>query len=117
MRIVNLGEIGAVGGVLRPIELTLERNDAVWNLTDYDAAELRVWDLRTKTLVAINGTTAIVSPNSAGVVRYTPGTDDPIHALGADTYEARVWVSPSAGGDPEPSGLFRFTIGAGPGPS
>ena len=114
MNITNLGEIGAVGGALTPITLTLERDGIVWNLTGYTAPELRVWDLRTKTLKALTGSAVITAPETNGEVTYTPGAADPLFSE-SGIFEARVWVT--SGGKKQPSGLFRFSIGAGPTPS
>jgi len=113
--VTYLGEIGAVGGTLRPLDLTLQRDGAAWDLTGYTAAELRVWDILTNTLLVLTGTTTILTAAS-GIVRYVQGTADPIHAA-SGVYEARVWCTPSGGGAKEPSARFRFTIGPGPGPS
>lgn len=111
----DLGEIGTVGGILRPLVLTVERDGEVWDLTGYTDPELRVWDLRTKTIVSLDGS-ATISDAESGEVTYTPGEGDAIHA-NSGVYEGRVWVTPSDGDDPEPSGLFRFRVAAGPGPS
>lgn len=110
--VVDLGEVGTVGGVLRPWDLTLRRDGGVWDLTGYTALELRVWAYLTKTIIVINGTLALQTALS-GIVRYTPGTADPIHA-NSGVFEARAWGTPGGAGDPEASGLFRFSIGAGP---
>lgn len=109
--ITHLGEIGVAGqGILRPIDLTLYRNGIVWDLTGYTSPALEVWDYRTKIAVNINGTLALQTA-SAGIVRYTPGTDDPIYAA-AGLYEARASAIPAGVGAREPSGVFRFSIGA-----
>ena len=114
--ITDLGEIGSIGGgILRPLDFTMERDGSVWNLTGYAAPELRVWDARTHTIVAINGTGSIVTPAS-GIIRYTPGVTDPIYG-DSGTFEARWWLDDQSGGDPEPSSLFRFSIGGGPPPA
>ena len=113
LTVTDFGEIGAVGGVLRPIDMTLQRDAAAWDLTGYTLPELRSWDARTKTVVALNGTAAVQAPATSGIVRYTPGASDPIHA-NAGAFEARVWATPSGGGDPEPSNMFRYSIGYGP---
>lgn len=114
MIFTNLGELGAAGGILSPIDLPLERTPGTpWDLTGY-SVELRVWEIRTKQIININGTLAVQGDPTLGVVRYTAGTNDPI-AQTSGSYEARVWCD--AGGDPEPSGLFRFSIAAGPPPS
>ena len=112
--IANLGELGATGGIRRPIDLTLNRDGAAWNLTGYTGPTLAVWDIETKTAVALTGTLA-VQDAANGVVRYTPAASDPLYAT-SGVYEGRAWLTPSGGGDPEPSGLFRFSIGAGPNP-
>ncbi len=113
--VADLGELGTVGGILRPLDLTLQRDGAVWNLTGYTSPQLRIWDVRTHTVVAVTGTLA-VQDAANGVVRYSPAVNDPIQAK-AGTFEGRCWLNPAGGGDPEPSGLFRFTIGGGPGPT
>lgn len=107
----SLGEIGAVGGVLRPYQFTVDRDGAVWDLTGYTAAVLHVWELRTKATVAVGGS-AVITSAAAGVVTYTPSVGDPLHA-NSGQYEGRLWLT-SPGGDPEPSGMFRFSIAAGP---
>jgi hypothetical protein len=109
-----LGELGAVGGILRPLYLTLQRLGATWDLTGYTAPQLRVWDLLTNTVLTLTGTAAIASPATSGVVSYTPGTADPIYAA-AGIYEGRVWLTPPGGGAKEPSARFRYSIGPGPG--
>jgi len=113
--VTDLGEIGAVGGIMRPLDLTLQRNGATWVLTGYLSAELRVWHMLTGTVLALTGETSIEDADEGGV-RYTPGAADPIQAA-SGVYEARVWCQPADGGPPEPSALFRWSIGAGPGPS
>ena len=112
--VTHIGELGAVGGVIRPFDFTIERDGAVWDLTGYASVEWRIWDVRTKTIVVLNGSLAIQTAAS-GLVRYTPGTSDPLYA-NSGVFEGRVWADPGTG-DPEPSALHRFTIGAGPGPS
>ncbi len=114
--ITNIGELGAAGGILRPFIFILERDGAVWNLNGYTGLEWRIWDLRTHTIVANNGTLALTSDGTDGSVTYTPGTSDPIH-LNPGEFEARVWGTPASGPTPEPSALHRFSIGAGPPPS
>lgn len=114
MTITDLGEIGAVGGILRPITLLLERDGTAWNLTGYIDPVLRVWEIRTKTIIAINGALAVTDA-VPGEVTYTPGTADPI-AASSGVFEARAWLRPATG-DREPSGLFRFSIGPGPSPA
>lgn len=109
--VANSREIGAVGGMLRPWEIRLDKNGVPWNLTGYTAAELRVWDLRTKATVAVGGVATITNP-AAGEVTYTPSVSDPLYASSGQ-YEGRLWLSLPTG-DPEPSGLFRFSIAAGP---
>lgn len=110
--VADLGQLGTTGGILRPLDLTLQRDGAVWNLTGYTAPVLRVRRLRTHTAVAPNGT-VVVQTAASGIVRYTPGAADPLFAS-SGSFEARVWLTPDGGGAPEPSGLFRFTIGDGP---
>lgn len=112
MTIVDLGEIGSAGGIIRPIDFTLQRAGTAWNLTGYAAPTLRVWDLLTHTIVAITGTGSIVSA-TAGTVRYTPAAADPISAK-SGVYEARWWLDDQSGSDKQPSALFRFSIGGGP---
>ena len=109
-----IGELGAVGGVIRPFDFTIERDGAVWDLTAYSSVEWRIWDLRTKTIVVNSGALTIQTATS-GIVRYTPAAADPFYA-NSGVFEARVWAQPATG-DPEPSALHRFRIGAGPGPS
>lgn len=108
MRVTDLGELGTIGAILRPITLTLERDTGqIWDLTGYTSPTITVREVRTKTPVAVNGSIAITDAAN-GQVTYTPGTADPIAAT-AGTFEARITVDQGAG-DPEPSGLFRFTI-------
>ncbi len=118
--ITNLGELGTVGGIRRPLDFTLQRDGAVWNLTGYAVGgfELRVWDVRTKTIVALAGTVLLEGAPTLGTVRYTPSnpTADLLYAA-SGVYEGRVFADPDDGGDKEPSGLFRFSIGDGPGPA
>lgn len=114
--VTHIGELGAVGGMLRPFVFTVEKDGGVWDLTAYNGTgQWRIWDLRTKTIVAANGTLTVTDA-VAGEVTYTPGTSDPIMAT-TGTFEARVWLQHNAGGDKEPSALHRFTIGAGPTPA
>lgn len=109
-RVTSLGEIGVAGqGVLRPFDLTLQRAGAAWNLTGYTDPTIIIWDLRTRTALATPGTVTIEDA-AAGTVRWTPGAT--VKTL-SGTFEARIYATPSGGGDPEPSGLFRYTIAAG----
>lgn len=111
--IANLGEIGVAGvdpAVLTPIDLLLLRNGAVWSLAGYNAAELDVWESMTRTPIATPGGVTILAPESAGVVRWTPTAA----SFTSGSYEARIRVSEDAGTTWEPSGVFRFSIGAGP---
>lgn len=112
--ITDLGEIGAVGGILRPLDLTLLRDGEPWNLTGYSSPTLAVWTVGSHTDVAVNGAVTI-HDDETGTVRYIPGIGDPIHAT-AGIYHGRIWVTPPLGGNPEPSGLFAFTISPGPNP-
>lgn len=107
--ILDLGEIGTVAGTLRPIDLTLLRDGTVWNLTGYDQPEMRVYPLRAEAAITPTGTATILAPETAGVVRWTP---DPAVFATSGVYEGRVWVRPPDAGAKEPSGRFRFTIGA-----
>lgn len=107
----DLGEIGTVDGIRHPLTVNVRRSGAAWNLTGYTAAALVVWDLRTKATVAVNGSAA-VSVAADGTVTYDPGASDPIVASSGE-FEGRFMLTPAAG-DPEPSDLFRFSIGAGP---
>lgn len=108
--ITNLGTIGTTAGILRPLDLTLQRDGATWDLDGYGTPLLKVWDARTKTTRTLTDILAILAPASSGVVRYTPATTDALFADGAGLLEARVTVIPGGGGDPESSNLFRFTI-------
>lgn len=105
--VTDLGELGTVDGILTPIDLTLERNGAAWDLTAYTAAQIVVVDLRTKAPVAAPGAVAIQTPATAGVVRWAPTAA--AHAT-SGIYEGRIVLTSPAGD--EPSGLFRWTIGA-----
>lgn len=108
--ITNLGTIGTTAGILRPLDLTLQRDGATWDLTGYTTPLLRVWDARTKTTRTLTGTLAVLAPASNGIVRYTPAVGDPLFADGAGMLEARVTLIPGGVGDPESSNLFRFSI-------
>ncbi len=112
--ITDLGEIGATGGILRPLELVLERDMQTWDLSGYTNPTLVVHTMSGNP-VPVTGTTTIHDAED-GVIRYAPAVDDPIHDA-AGTYAARIWVTPPSGGDPEPSGRFHFTIGTGPSPT
>lgn len=110
----HLGEIGAAGATpagLTPIDLPLLRDGAAWNLTGYTNPAIDVWDQRTRAAIAAPGAVAIQQANP-GIIRWTPTYAN----LASGQYEARIRVSPNGGATFEPSGLFRFTIGAGPTP-
>ena len=112
--ITNLGEIGAagaVGAVLQPIDLPILRDGGVWNLTGYSNPAIDVWELRTRIAIGSPGT-IVIQDILLGVLRWTPA----IANLPSGVYEARIRVSPNAGVDYEPSGLFRFAIGASANP-
>ncbi len=108
--ITNLGEIGdaEIGGqaILTPIDLPLLRDGATWDLTGYSNPAIKVWDLRTKAVVAGPGGVTI-EDIPGGVIRWIPIAN----AFVSGVYEARIKITPS-GGSPEGSGLFRFSIGA-----
>lgn len=110
--IQNLGVIGTVDGILHPLAVTLYRNGAVWDLTSYSTPVLKVWEARTRTVVTPSGTSAIDADPTTGIVTYTSVTSDTLSVPGY--YEARFYVTPDAGGDPEPAGLFRFSVSEGP---
>lgn len=104
-RIPDLGVIGTLDGNLTPVEFTLTRNGAVWNLTGYTSPAIVVVDSLTKTAIVSPGTVTVTNAVS-GIVRWIPNAA--VIAV-TGTYEARIYVTP-AGGTPEPSGLFRFSI-------
>lgn len=108
--VTTLGEIGvAPDGILHPFEMTLLRAGAVWNLTGYTSARIEVWPLATREAVATPGTLTITDAAN-GVVTWEPGAD--VYAA-SGAYEGRAWATPPTGVE-EPSGLFRFSIGAAP---
>lgn len=104
--IPDLGTIGTVDGILRPLDIVLTRNGAAWDLTGYTTPTAKVWVARTGTAIATPGTVTVVTA-STGLIRWTPAAG--VYAA-SGRYEARFLVTPGGGGDPEPSGLFRFTI-------
>lgn len=108
--ITNLGEIGADGAMLTPIDLPLQRDGGVWNLTGYTTPTIDVWELRSKVPIATPGTVSIETPEADGVIRWLPIAT----AFESGVYEARIKVT--TGGKVEPSGLFRFSIGAAENP-
>jgi hypothetical protein len=111
--IANLGEIGLAGtGTLRPFDLTLQRGGTTWVLNGYTDPTIVAWRLETREALAAPGTVA-VQDAAEGVVRWTPGADV---AAESGTFEGRVLATPSGGGTPEPSGVFRWSIGAGANP-
>lgn len=103
--ITNLGEIGADTAMLTPIDLPLQRDGAVWDLTGYTTPIIDVWELRTRSAVVSPGTVAIQDA-ATGVIRWTPTAA----SFASGVYEARIKVT--LAGKVEPSGLFRFSIGA-----
>ncbi len=107
-RIANLGEIGITGAILEPFDLPLLRDGAPWDLSvgPYTDPRLEVWELRTRVAIASVGTISIQDA-AAGVVRWTPASAN----FPSGTYEARALVKNAATND-EPSGKFRFSIGA-----
>lgn len=110
--IANLGEIGSQGSadaILKPIDLPLLRNGVTWVLTGYNAVEIEVWESRTREAIASPGSIAI-QDTATGTVRWTPTAA----SYPSGSYEARIRLSNDAGVTWEPSGLFRFSIGAGP---
>ena len=120
--VTHLGELGTQGELVRPLVFPLERSPGVaWNLTGYDLPELRIWDVRTRTAVALTGVVTIAQDDAGGTitgtpnrwyVQYAPAATD-LPASGQ--YEARIYVRPGAGAK-EPSGFFRFTIADGANP-
>lgn len=108
--ITNLGEIGADGAMLTPIDLPLQRDGGIWNLTGYTSPTIDVWELRTKAPVATPGTVSIETPVIDGIIRWLPIAA----SFPSGTYEARIKVT--SGGKVEPSGMFRFSIGAAENP-
>lgn len=113
--VTDLGEIGlADAAMVTPLDLTLLRNGAAWNLTGYTSPVFNVWKLFDRQTVTPSGTISIEDAAN-GIVRYlTTGAADTLIAE-PGTYEAVVVVN-NGGGIPEPSGLFRFTVGSGPNP-
>ncbi len=107
-RIADLGEIGITSAILEPFDLPLLRDGAVWDLSTgpYTDPRIEVWELRTRTAVATPGTIGIQDA-AAGIVRWTPASAN----FPSGTYEARIIVKNAATND-EPSGKFRFSIGA-----
>jgi hypothetical protein len=105
-RISDLGEIGITGAMLEPFDLPLLRDGAAWVLSTYTDPRIEVWELRTREAVASPGTIAIQEP-ATGIVRWTPASAN----YPSGTYEARIIVKNAATND-EPSGKFRFSIGA-----
>lgn len=110
--VADLGELGTTDGLRRPIDLTLERDGATWDLTGYTDPTLEAWDVRTRTTITPNGTLTVTDA-AGGVVRYQPGAADPLHA-NSGRFEGRILVTPAGGAPAEPSALFRFTIAAAP---
>ncbi len=108
--ITNLGEIGADGAMLTPIDLPLQRDGAAWNLTGYVSPTIDVWELRSKVPITAAGTVSIEAPAVDGVIRWLPTAA----SFPSGSYEARIKVT--TGGKVEPSGLFRFSIGAAENP-
>lgn len=106
LTIPDLGVIGTTDGILRPIDMTVTRNGATWDLTGYTDATVEIWETRTRAAVTA-GTAAITSPETAGVVRWTPAAA--VYAA-SGSYSGRILLTPGGGGDPEPSGRFRFEI-------
>lgn len=109
--VANLGEIGLAGtGTIRPFDLTLYRGGAVWVLSGYTDLAIVCWRLETREQLTTPGT--VTAQDAAnGVVRWQPGAS--IHEA-SGVFEGRVTAIPPSGGAPEPSGLFRWSIGAGP---
>lgn len=108
--ITNLGTIGTTDGIQRPLDISLRRDGAVWDLTGYTTPVLKAWDARTKTARTLNGALTVASPATSGVVEYTPGAADPLFSAGSGLLETRATLIPAGGGVAEPSDLFRFSI-------
>ena len=108
--IANLGEIGITGAVLTPFDLPILRDGATWVLTGYTNPRLEVWDLRTRAAITPVGSVSI-NDAANGVMRWAP---DP-SSFPSGVYEARFIVE-NPSGDDEPSGKFRFSIGANASP-
>lgn len=104
--ITSLGEIGVTGAILTPFDLPILRNGATWDLTGYTNPQIEVWDLRTRTAVVSPGT-ATIQDAATGTMRWTPAAAN----FPSGIYEARFLVT-SGLGAVEPSGLFRFAVGA-----
>lgn len=110
--VTDLGEVGVAGeGILRPFALTVQRGGATWNLSAYTSPTIQVWDLATRT--AVTAGSVAIADAANGVVNWTPNAA--VYAA-SGVYEGRIYAVPSGGGDPEPSGLFRFSIAAGANP-
>lgn len=111
--VTHLGIIGTPTGLLGPFDLTLTREGdggSAWDLTGYSGATASAWRLTDRTVVATPGAVTIQTAAS-GIVRWTPVA---ANYTEPGTYEGRFYLTPSGGGDPQPSGLFRFVIAAGP---
>ncbi len=107
-RIADLGEIGITGAILEPFDLPLLRDGATWDLSvgPYTDPRIEVWELLTRTAVATPGTITIEDAGG-GIIRWRPASAN----FPSGTYEARIIVKNAATND-EPSGKFRFSIGA-----
>jgi hypothetical protein len=109
--ITDLGTLGTISGIQRPIDFVVQRDGAAWNLTGYTNPILKVRTVL-GVAVAANGTLSVVTPTT-GSVRYTPGTADPFFTT-SGAREAICYFTPPAGGAPEPSAVFRYSIVDGP---
>ncbi len=108
--ITTLGEIGSAGpspAGLTPLDLSILRDGATWDLTGYTDPAIDVWDLRTRAKIATPGP-ATIEDAATGTMRWVP-----VYAnFPSGSYEARFRVSKDAGATFEGSGFFRFSIGA-----